>query len=67
MITIEQWHSFSDDTKMKLISEVFNSSYLALTHFAKNPLEDTVVLVAMRVSTLVGNVIHIDIHKEIQI
>ena len=67
MMTIEQWKSLNEDTKMRLLSDVFNSTYLAFTHFDKEPIEDPTILEALRVSTLSDTRISIDIHKEIKL
>ena len=66
-MTIEQWNKLSNGAKEKLISEVFNSVYLAATHFAQNPMEDAIIQEVLRVTVIVGEKAHIDIHKEIQI
>lgn len=66
-MSIEQWNSLDKDTKEKVISEVFWSTYIAVTHADKNPKMDTIIQEALRVTTIVGEYIHIDVHKEIKI
>lgn len=66
-MTIEQWQNLSLENREKLISAVFNSSYLALTHAGLNPKEDSIINEVLRVTSINGDKAYINIHKEIKV
>lgn len=61
-----QWNRLSEDTKQNVLQAVFNSDYIAWTHRNKDT-EDPVIKEALRVSTIYGDIISINIHKEVKI
>lgn len=66
-MTKKQWNSLSDDSKERLITEVFNSSYLAAVS-ANRKVEDNPILeTVLKCTKIKDDTAHINIKKHVRI
>ena len=63
-MTVEQWNALSQDSKEKLLTEVFNNQYLAL-RASRDPNTDTLIKKVLDATSLNGDIAYINIHKKI--